>query len=52
MIHFADSFYANELYNAFGQYVYSLAEAITEAERQFPEGKWEVYNGNEAYINH
>lgn len=36
-----------EIYNERGEYIYNLEEAIEEAERQYGERGWEVYNGME-----
>ena len=46
-IHLEDYFYALELYDERGNYVYTLREAIDAAEEQYGENGWEVYNGME-----
>lgn len=51
MIHFAGAFYSNELYNSRGEHIYDLTEAIEEAENQFPEDEYELYNGEEGFSN-
>lgn len=49
MIHFQGASFSNNLYNARGEYIYTLTEAIEAASEQFQYSSWEVYNGQEAY---
>lgn len=51
MIHFAGAFYSNELYNSKGSHIYDLTEAIQEAENQYPNDEYEIYNGEEGFSN-
>ncbi len=51
MIRFPGVFHACELYNAKGNHVYSLQEAIDVANDMYGDGWLEVYNGSLAAVN-
>jgi len=51
IIHFAGNMYSFELYNSRGQHIFDLMEAIQEAEEQYPNDEYELYNGEEGFSN-
>jgi hypothetical protein len=50
MIHLKGSPYSNELYDSRGRSIYDLQTAVSEAKAQYPNDKFEVYNGHEAWV--
>lgn len=50
-IRFAGEFYSGTLYDERGRYVYTLEEAIETAQAQYPDARYEVYNGTDGWDN-